>query len=232
MASRPREFDPNRAYHIFNRAVIEKQQIFNFDRDYQRFLNTLEYYLLSERKLRFSDYLELPPHLKLHPNKLHPKGEGKRARLLAYAVMPNHFHLLMRPTKENPTALSQVISDVTNSYTRYFNVKYKRSGVLFQGVFKDKEIPDNESILQVSRYIHLNPLVSKKANPNETLRSPQNWAYSSYFEWVGLKNPHLVDKTEVERFTSLVGGPQGYKKFTEAKIDQDSALNIGPFVIE
>ncbi len=227
MASKPRRFNPDHIYHVFNRAVIEKQRIFVSNQDYQRFLNTLEYYLLSERSTRFSLFQNLPPH-----SKLHPKGVSRRAKLLAYVVMPNHFHLLVKPKPDDPSAISHVISDLTNSYTRYFNLKYKRGGVLFQSTFKAKEIFDNESSLQVSRYIHLSPLLSQKTNPHNQLTKPQEYPYSSYHEWAGFKSPYLIDGAEVERFTSLVGGPEGYRKFTEAKVDQDPALAIGHLIIE
>jgi len=227
MASEPRRFNPNRAYHVYNRAIVEKQRIFLSNRDYQRFLATLEYYLLSERPTRFSIFQDFPPQLQLHP-----KGVSRRAKLLAYAVMPNHFHLLIKPIPESPFELSRFVSDLTNSYTRYFNLKYGRNGILFQGTFKSKEIADEESLLQVSRYIHLNPLLSSKTNPQNRLNKPQDYPYSSYLEWSGFKNPHLIDEKEVELFVSLVGGSHGYREFVESKIGQNPTLEIGHLAIE
>ncbi|NIT04463.1 MerR family DNA-binding transcriptional regulator [Candidatus Saccharibacteria bacterium] len=55
---------------------------------------------------------------------------------------------------------------------------------------------------------------------------------SYYLAWAGFKNPHLVDRKEVERFTSMVGGPRGYREFAEAKTDQDPTLSIGHLAIE
>lgn len=231
MASKPRNFNPNLYYHIYNRAVLEKREIFASPHDYQRFLNTIVYYLLEKRPVRYADFQNLSADA--WQSILHPKGvlAKRRAKLVAYVIMPNHFHLLMKP-EEKPQALSQFLSDLANSYTRYFNLKYKRSGVLFQGTFKSKEIADEASLLQVSRYIHLNPLNSSKTNPSGMLKTPQEYPFSSYHEWLGLKEPHIVDAGEVKFWIEKANGPQNYQRFTEAKIGKNPALGIENLTLE
>lgn len=144
--------------------------------------------------------------------------------------MPNHFHLLLKP--KDPAAVSAFVSDIKNSYTRFFNLKYKRSGTLFQGRFKAKKIANEASLLQVSRYIHLNPLVSSKTNPNRELKRPQDYPYSSYHEWAGFKNPHLVEEREIKFWLKQVGGTKGYRDFVESKIETNPALGIENLIIE
>ncbi|MBP9013054.1 MAG: transposase [Smithella sp.] len=75
--------------------------------------------------------------------------------LLAYALMPNHFHLLVCTPKGN---LSGFMRHFNISYTGYFNRRYKRSGHLYQGRYKAFLIDADNYLLEVSRYIHLNPL--------------------------------------------------------------------------
>ena len=83
-------------------------------------------------------------------------------QLLAYALMPNHFHFLVCTPKGN---LSSFMRHFNISYTGYFNRKYKRSGHLYQGRYKAFLIDADNYLLEVSRYIHLNPLKIKSKIP-------------------------------------------------------------------
>ena len=85
-------------------------------------------------------------------------------RLLAYALMPNHFHLLVCTPKGN---LSEFMRHFNISYTGAFNRKYKRSGHLYQGRYKAFLIDGDNYLLEVFRYIHLNPLRMKSGVPRE-----------------------------------------------------------------
>ena len=85
-------------------------------------------------------------------------------RLLAYVLMPNHFHLLVCTPKGN---LSEFMRHFNISYTGCFNRKHHRSGHLYQGRYKAFLIDENNYLLEVSRYIHLNPLRMKSKDPLE-----------------------------------------------------------------
>lgn len=131
---------PNTYYHIFNRGV-GKRTIFKEQKDYIVFLNLLKRHLslqpISDRQGR-----EYPWY-------------AKDIQLLAFCLMPNHFHLLVFQSDE--TAMTRLMRSICIAYTMYFNKKYKRVGHLFQDRFK-AAIIDNDSYLQhISRYIHLNP---------------------------------------------------------------------------
>ena len=76
--------------------------------------------------------------------------------ILCYCLMPNHYHLLVQQTTEEP--LSNFISRLNLAYAMYFNKRYERVGPLFQGRFKAKNIERDEYLIHLSRYIHLNPL--------------------------------------------------------------------------
>ena len=97
--------------------------------------------------------------------------------LVAYCLMPNHYHLVLQQ-KENGS-ISKLIQSVITSYVQAINKKYDTSGTLFQGKAKAKLIDSNEYVLQVIRYIHLNPVNAG------LVRLPQDWRFSDYRKWIG-----------------------------------------------
>ncbi|MBI3260795.1 transposase [Candidatus Berkelbacteria bacterium] len=87
--------------------------------------------------------------------------------VICFELMPNHWHFLLRQEKDH--GISQMVSQISNSYTKHFNTKYERVGPLFQGPFKAVLIESEEQLLHVSRYIHLNALVGLVVPNFETL---------------------------------------------------------------
>jgi REP element-mobilizing transposase RayT len=79
-------------------------------------------------------------------------------RLYAYALMGNHVHLLV---ETGPAPLSKILQGLTQSYTVYFNRRYRTSGHLFQGRYKAVLCDKDEYLLTLVKYIHLNPLRAK-----------------------------------------------------------------------
>ncbi len=136
-------------YHVFNRGV-EKREVFLDDRDYQRFLSILPYYLNPNPPISYSqrDRIQIQEL---------DVGEAL-VEVVAYCLMPNHFHLLAKVVQEN--GLETWIRRAASSYSHAFNQRYTRVGSLFQGPYKAVHIATNEQLLHVSRYIHLNPVVA------------------------------------------------------------------------
>lgn len=132
--------------------------------------------------------------------------------------MPNHFHFLVKPAKDG--GIPRFISDITNSYTKYFNIKNKRVGNLFQGTFKAKEITSEPSLLQVSRYIHLNP------------ENPDTYSYSSYHDWLGTGSSKIVDQEELSRWLKIAGGSRSYQIFVDSKRSNNPAAGIEDLTLE
>jgi REP element-mobilizing transposase RayT len=98
-------------------------------------------------------------------DQLHQSLEVFNVTLLAYALMPNHFHLLVTTPEGN---LSEFMQHFNLSYTAAFNRKHRRTGHLYQGRYKALLIDADNYLLEVSRYIHLNPLrVKSEENLNE-----------------------------------------------------------------
>lgn len=186
-------------YHIFNRGS-EKRSIFESQRDYRRFLKTLRYYQIEGPKPKFSRFPSLSV-TELDTSK-------KMVEIIAYCLMPNHFHLLVKQVRNN--GITEFTSKLINSYTRYYNTKYNRVGALFQGMFKAVLIESNEQLVHVSRYIHLNPLVSY------LVKEPGQFKWSSYREYVDLGLPGLCSKEDV---FSHFKNPRDYHQFV---LDQAS----------
>lgn len=166
-------------YHVFNRGV-EKRLIFLEEKDNDRFLAVLHYYKYK-RNIRYSFRSDM--QLKSEED----KGE-KLIDVISYCLMPNHFHLLLQQNVDK--GISNFLRLIQNSYTRYFNTKYKRNGHLFQGMFKAVQIESDEQLLHVTRYIHLNPFVSN------LVKDPKEFRWSSHKEYL---SAHLnsIDKQAV-----------------------------------
>jgi len=75
--------------------------------------------------------------------------------LINFALMPNHFHLTLQTLKDE--AISLYMQRVLTSYTKYINIKYEKVGHLFQGPFTAVHINDDDQLMYLSAYIHLNP---------------------------------------------------------------------------
>lgn len=125
--------------------------------------------------------------------------------------MPDHYHLLIKMIVEN--ALSKYINIIENSYSRYLNKKINRKGPLWQTRFKTVKIKNNEQLLHVSRYIHLNPTTSG------LVKKPEDWGASSYHYFIN--GPFLEKVPEIS-----IRKIDNYKKFTEDQIDYQKKLKI------
>jgi putative transposase len=94
----------------------------------------------------------------------------------AYCLMSNHYHLLMETPEGN---LSQIMRHINGAYTTYFNIKRKRAGHLFQGRFKAILVEADEYAVELSRYIHLNPVRVGMAE------KPGEYPWSSFQSFIG-----------------------------------------------
>lgn len=157
MTYRRQPIIPNQIYHVFNRSIAH-QPIFSDIRDYQRLLSTIDFYRFASPNLRFSFYNRLPiEERRKFIEDLRKKGQ-KLISIYAFCLMPNHFHILLKELKEG--GIQKFTGTIQNSYAKYFNVKRKRAGSLFQEMFKANRVETDEQFLHVARYIHLNPYSS------------------------------------------------------------------------
>jgi putative transposase len=106
--------------------------------------------------------------------------------VLAYCLMPNHYHLLVRQDGDQPAGL--LPQRVFNSYSKAYNKNYQHSGTLFEGPYRVKPVVQTSHLLQLCRYIHGNPV------KDCLVKDPADWPYSNYLEWMGQRNGTLVDR--------------------------------------
>lgn len=165
MPSRATPFVNGEYYHVFNRGVMHIP-IFTNTRDYEHFIRATRYYQLDGPKPRLSFF---------NPKKQSLSKNKKIIKIVSYCLMPNHFHFLLQQIKDG--GISEFVSKLSNSYTKYINTKYKRDGHLFQGSFKSVYVETNEQLLHLSRYIHLNPLIGNLVKEIESYR------WSSFHEY-------------------------------------------------
>lgn len=195
-----RRFHENGYYHIFNRGV-EKRIIFLDKQDYQMFIYYLFIYLSPLEKVLISF-----PAL---PIRLYNKNLYSQVKLTSYCLMPNHFHLLL--FQNTTDGISKLIKQVTNGYTLYFNERYKRVGGLVQGRFKAVEVENDEQLIHLSRYIHLNPLIAGLTD--DLLQYP----WSNYYNFVNLMKGGR-SFFDAQPIIDLLGSSKHYKGFVEDQV--------------
>jgi len=157
----PRQRSEGNIYHVYARGV-GKCIIFEDDRDRSKFLAILD--------------------------ALHARFDFE---LLAWCLMDNHVHLLM---KVDLSRLAPFMQNLESNYARYFNARHERVGHLFQDRYGSKPINDDEQYLTTVRYIHQNP---KKDGLSASLRYP----WSSYNEY--LTGPVHIDEMALNWFESI-----------------------------
>jgi putative transposase len=131
-----------------------------------------------------------------------------------YVLMTNHYHLLIEtPGKD----LSKVMHYLNSSYTTYTNIKRKRSGHLFQGRYKAIVVEKEGYLLELSRYIHLNPV---RAN---MVQRPEEYPYSSYVAYT-TGTDDLVTPTAILSLLakSLAKSRKQYQLFVESSLSEQA----------
>ncbi|MBI4036720.1 transposase [Candidatus Daviesbacteria bacterium] len=206
-------------YHIYNRGV-EKRNIYLDLQDYGVFLSYLKEYLSPKDEQALfeklanpnTSYKERDKILKLlRLNNFH--GE---IFLMAYCLMPNHFHLMIK--QSSAISIDKFMNSLALRYAIYFNRKYKRTGKLFQDVYKAVSLETDEQLLHLSRYIHQNPLNKnkpiKKYTISDFLSQP-----SSYPEYLGHRKSDWVTTDIILGYFSKTNSNLTYKSFVEKNED-------------
>ncbi len=215
--SNPRKivFQNGYIYHIFNRAV-EGKQIFATNTERERALMLSHFYRFEELPMRLSHLLQLSPALQSDVLEKIKKQE-QTIKILAFAIMPNHFHFLLQQEKEN--GIAKFISNFSNAYAKYYNTKHKRNGHIFQGRFKAVFIENDEQLIHVSRYIHLNPVVSSIIE----LTKLKSYRWTSYTEYI---TPQPNSMVSTELINSMFLRDKSYEKFVEDHVSYARELHL------
>ncbi|MBI2427560.1 MAG: transposase [Ignavibacteriales bacterium] len=114
--------------------------------------------------------------------------------VIAYCLMPTHFHFLIRSETEHSDNLSSGVAVLLRSYTHAINIRYRRHGNLFQQNTKAKIVEDESYLLTLINYIHQNPLRAK------LVENIGDWKYSSYLDLTGKRNGSLPDKNFLKQY--------------------------------
>ncbi len=215
---------PNEYYHIFNRGM-SKQKIFLEKRDWIRFLFLILYF---QSPITFNNISRSTKHFVKHSvfnidkKQILEIVQNRFVELTTFCLMPNHFHLIIKDNSSDGDGISHYMQRVLNSYTKYFNTKYKKSGHLFQGPYKAVHIEKNFQLLHLSAYIHKNPIELSKWNKNI-----YNYPWSSLQDY-NIKN-RWGNLIKLEIITEQFNTKNSYKKFVETSTAKDvehSVLNI------
>jgi REP element-mobilizing transposase RayT len=180
-------------YHVYARGA-SKQPIFLDAADYHYFIGL------------FNRYLSVK-HQQDKSGMVYPHFYGK-VELLAYCLMGNHIHLLIYQIEQG--SMSQLMRSIMTSYTRHFNLKYKRTGPLYESTYKASLINADSYLVHISRYIHLNP------------RYWQRYRYSSISNYLeGRQDEWLLPGKVMEMFA----GVKDYRTFLEDYEGQKAILD-------
>lgn len=187
-------YAPESFYHVYNRGV-NRRTIFKDVTDYAYFCSL------------FARHLSVKP---THDTKGRPYPHlREQLDLLAYCLMPNHFHLMLYQ-KDSGYALAELMRSVGTAYTLYFNKKYRRRGPLFENHYRAVLIHTDAYLQHISRYIHLNH------------KQYKTWAHSSYSAYVQPSvAPEWLDTAEV---LGLFDSHKQYLDFVDDYEDAQRAL--------
>jgi len=190
-------------YHIFNRGV-EKRKVFSNHADHLRFIDSILDFNSKVPSWRIKDLKSSNPSL----IEVEPRLEDQLVEIVAYCLNPNHFHLIVKQKKDN--GISEFMRKVGTGYTMYFNKKYKRSGVLFQGRFKSVLITSNEQLIYTSAYVNCNCEI-------HNIAPVKNYPWSSFGEYLGLNNNIVCQKESV---LGQFRNANEYKKYALNQIER------------
>ncbi|MDP2926558.1 MAG: transposase [bacterium] len=222
-------------YHVYNRGVA-KLPIFLKDSDYFDFKQIMRYLLVGfpepeDKRLSFSRRWRAenkPVSFTADPSS---NGMFKGVLdLLAYCLMQNHFHFLVRIRKVSDTLqlpISEFIKRLGITYSRKFNHDNQRVGPIFQGRFKIKEVGTDELVIHTARYIHINPIMAG------LVKRPENWKHSDLLEYFNFQPaaPNTMSKPlfVLEYFNR---SPKAYRDFVEAQFTEQDYQKISSIALE
>jgi len=194
--------------HIYNKGV-ENRNLFNDETDYEVFQGFLKDYLTPTSDTESIKKVFTVNGRTFRGVPHQPKNYFNKVDLIAYSLIPDHFHLLAR--QKLTGSLEKLIRSLCTRYAIYYNKKYARSGSLFQGPYKSVQIKDTSQLLYLTYYFHQ---VSKEDGGAKT------HGHSSYSEYLGIKeNPWVNTNVVMSFFNHLKNGTfkgiSGYKHFVE-----------------
>ena len=142
-------------------------------------------------------------------------------RIVAYVLMPNHYHFIVGVDQDD--SLAPFFQRLFNSYSQAFNRQQNRTGTLFEGRAKSKHIDDSRYVYALVSYVHLNPVVAG------LVAGPEDWQFSNYLDWIGVRKTELFDSQFRELFFS---SPDEYKQFVISDISEAMERKLAKYYFD
>ncbi|MBI2065460.1 MAG: transposase [Candidatus Zambryskibacteria bacterium] len=192
MSIRKVPFIQDEYYHVYSRGN-DKRKIFHDHTDYNRFQKLL-YLANSDKNFRLETI-----------KNVYEIERGDRLVFIgAYCPMPNHLHILIKQNSEN--GISKFMQKFLTGYSMYYNIKYERTGSLFEGKFKVEHLGNDGYLKYVFSYIHLNPVKliypdwkeSGLGDKKRVLSFLSKYTYSSFLDYIMINRPEnaILDRNE------------------------------------
>ena len=198
-------------YHIFTKSIAGFH-ILNNDFEFSRMIATMCYYQMAKPEIKFSQFVQSYGIPKADDACFSQKE--KLVQIIAYCLMPTHLHFILKQLQENGIAI--FICNTLNSYSRFFNLKHNRKGPLWESRFKNVLVENNEQLLHLTRYVHLNPVTSY------LIEKPEDWLASSYPEYVSAGS----DKDKICKYDDLLDiEPKTYREFVLDSVSYQRELS-------
>ncbi len=232
MLLRQEPFTNGEIYHIVNRG-IDDNLIFKDINDYYRGIfsiyefNTVDLIKIRERR-RQREIFKKACTGKTGETTVEPDKRNKLVEVLAFCLMPNHFHLLLKQLKDN--GVTDFMRKVGTGYSGYFNRKYERKGHVFQNKFVDVRIKGDNQLKNIFVYIHTNSIAIiesrwKEGWVKEVSRAKdfiENYKWSSYPDYLGNKNfPSVTHRNFI---LEVMGGRDGCKNFVDSWVEHKAEI--------
>lgn len=180
-----------------------------------RFLEVVRYYRFYPTPARFADFSQWS---KERRTEYLQKAEtaDSLVEIIAFCLMPNHYHFILKQLYDR--GISRFVGLIENSFAKYFNTLYKRNGSLFEGRFKCVLVEDDNQLMHLSRYIHLNLYSSSLVDSVEQLVENRLCSLGEYLgKRQGFTTPKLVTDLFAgsEEYYSFVRDQAGYQRSLE-----------------
>ena len=229
-----REIVTGEIFHVLNRGV-DNREIFLDEEDYFRFIHNLFEFNDPNPVLNLGYYLSRGQSIDF-VNQYIKKPRKLIVEILAFCLMPNHFHLLLRQREEG--GLTKFMRKIGVGYANYFNQKYQRSGALLQGRYKLILVKEEAHFIHLPYYIHFNPLDLKMPdwregeieNYQNAIKFLESYRWSSHLDYLGKKNFPSV--TQREFLLKIFGGSENYKRGIQNWLKEMNLVKMKQLLLE
>ena len=224
-------------FHVLNRGV-DQRNIFLDDQDNFRFLHNLFEFNDTEPVINLGHFLKRNQYIDFVNRYIGKKPQPRKllVEILAFCLMPNHFHLLLRQLEDG--GITMFMRKLGVGYANYFNTKYNRKGTLFQGRYKAIHVSQEAHFIHLPYYIHFNPLdlimpgwrEGAIDNYGAAIKFLELYRWSSHLDYTGVKNFPSI--TQREFLLDILGGAKNYKETVERWLKEMNLADIKELTME